>query len=100
MNAVFFIRHLQKHTYFRSIVTSYLTVIVVISCIVGVLILCLAVIMYRRKKILGGFYICTLPPYRDYIEILDRSKFIHEEAHKLPYMSEWEFPRGNILLRK
>ncbi|CAB3989347.1 vascular endothelial growth factor receptor 2-like, partial [Paramuricea clavata] len=79
--------------------TSYLTVVIVISCVVAVLVLCFVVIMYRRKKALGGFYICTLPPYRDYIKILDQSKFIHEQTHKLPYISEWEFPRGNIALQ-
>lgn len=84
----------------RKPTTSYLTVVIVISCVVAVLVLCFVVIMYRRKKALGGFYICTLPPYRDYIKILDQSKFIHEQTHKLPYISEWEFPRGNIALRK
>ena len=79
--------------------TFYVTAIVITSCITGVFILCFVVIMYRRKKALGGFYLCTLPPNKDYISILDESKFIHEQTHKLPYMSEWEFPRENVLFR-
>ena len=80
--------------------SAYLTVIIVISSIVAVLLLCFVVVMYRRKKTLGGFYICTLPPTRDYIKILDQNKFIHEQIKMLPYLSEWEFPREKIILRK
>ena len=80
--------------------SSYITMVIVISSIVAVLLLCFVVVMYRRKKTLGGFYIFTLPPYRDYIKILDQNKFIHEQINLLPYLSEWEFPRENVVLRK
>ncbi|XP_028407826.1 fibroblast growth factor receptor 1-like [Dendronephthya gigantea] len=82
----------------KSLSESYLIVIIVVSCIVALLILCFGAILYRRKKMLGGFYLCTMPHYRDYIQILDQGKFIHEQTNKLPYLSEWEFPRENILL--
>ena len=53
-------------------------------------------VLYKRKKIYGGFYLFSFPPMPDYIEMLDMKKDIREQIHKLPFIPEWEFPRDRI----
>ena len=53
-------------------------------------------VLYKRKKLYGGFYLFSHPPLPDYIEMLDVNKDIHEQIHKLPFIPEWEFPRERI----
>ena len=48
----------------------------------------------------GGFYIFTLPPMPDYIKKLDPGKPLLEQTHKLPYDTEWEFPRDRLQIGK
>ena len=57
-------------------------------------------VLYKRKKIYGGFYLFTFPPLPDYMEMLDRNKDIREQIHKLPFIPEWEFPRDRITFGK
>ncbi|CAB3981076.1 vascular endothelial growth factor receptor 2-like [Paramuricea clavata] len=53
-------------------------------------------VLYRRKKIYGGFYLFSYPPLPDYMGIIDRNGNIHEQLQKLPFIPEWEFPRERI----
>ena len=53
-------------------------------------------VLYRRKKIYGGFYLFSYPPLPDYIEMLDNNKELQEQVHKLPFIPEWEFPRERV----
>ena len=53
-------------------------------------------VLYRRKKIYGGFYLFSYPPLPDYIEIINRNGNIQEQIQQLPFIPEWEFPRERI----
>ena len=55
-------------------------------------------VLYRRKKLYGRFYIFTAPPMIDYITRLDKDKSLIEQSNKLPYIAEWEFPRERVQL--
>ena len=56
-------------------------------------------VLYKRKKLYGGFYLFSHPPLPDYIAMLDINKDIQEQIHKLPFIPEWEFPRDRITFR-
>ena len=60
----------------------------------------IVVILYRRKKLYGGFYVLTAPPPIDYIAKIDKTKSLMEQYNKLPYISDWEFPRERIQIGK
>ncbi|CAB4004164.1 vascular endothelial growth factor receptor 2-like [Paramuricea clavata] len=53
-------------------------------------------VLYRRKKIYGGFYLFSYPPLLDYMETIDRNGNIQEQLRRLPFIPEWEFPRERI----
>ena len=61
-----------------------------------VLLFATSFVLYKRKKIYGGFYLFSFPPLPDYIETLDKKKDIQEQVHKLPFVPEWEYPRDRI----
>jgi hypothetical protein len=56
-------------------------------------------VLYRRKKIYGGFYLFSYPPLPDYIEIINRNGNIQEQLQQLPFIAEWEFTRERINMR-
>jgi hypothetical protein len=53
-------------------------------------------VLYRRKKLYGGFYLFSYPPLLDYMEIIDRNGNIQKQLQQLPFIAEWEFPRERI----
>jgi hypothetical protein len=55
-----------------------------------------SLVLYKRKKLYGGFYLFSFPPLPDYIENLDSNKDIQEQVHILPFIPAWEFPRERI----
>ena len=59
-----------------------------------------SVVLYKRKKLYGGFYLFSYPPLPDYIMKLDMNANIRDQVHKLPFLPEWEFPRERISLSK
>lgn len=65
-----------------------------------VVVLVVIAVLYRRKKLYGGFYILTLPPMPDYLKKLDPQRPIQEQTHKLPLCADWEFPRNRLTLGK
>lgn len=75
---------------------KYAVVIGCVSFFVLAIVIIVAVVLYKRKKIYGGFYILTLPPLTDYIKKLDPHKPLTEQTNKLPYDAEWEFPRNRL----
>ena len=77
-----------------------ITLIAIISgSVIAILLLsCLVLALYRRKKIYGGFYIFKEPPSPDYFRNLDPSMALIEQTNKLPYDLAWEFPRKRIRL--
>ncbi len=77
-----------------------MAIIVSISIAMFVILLIFAVVLYRRKKLYGKFYIFTNPPLLDYIERIDEKKLLVEQTNKLPYLSEWEFPRERVFIGK
>ena len=70
--------------------------IVSVTIAMFVMLLIFVVVLYRRKKLYGKFYIFTHPPLLDYIEKINSEKLLVEQTNKLPYLSEWEFPRERI----
>ena len=79
-----------------AISNKYPIVIGCVSFFILAIVIVVAVILYKRKKAYGGFYILTLPPYPDYIKKLDPHTPITEQTNKLPYDAEWEFPRNRL----
>ena len=75
---------------------KYVVVIGCVSFAVLVIVIIVAMVLYKRKKAYGGFYILTLPPLTDYIKKLDPGKPLTEQTNKLPYDAEWEFPRNRL----
>ena len=73
-----------------------LTVAIVISVALLLLLLLIAAILYRRRELYGGFYICTAPPLVDMIPRLDASIPLMEQVNQLPYDKRWEFPREQL----
>ena len=57
-------------------------------------------VLYRRKKIYGGFYLFSYFPLPVYLAILDDNGNIQDQLEKLPFIPEWEFPRERITLGK
>ena len=57
-----------------------------------------SVVLLKRKKLYGGFYLFAYPPLPDYMKKLDMNANIHDQVHKLPFLPEWEFPRERISL--
>ena len=78
--------------------TSKVTLIVaiVVSVALFLMLLLIAAILYRRRQLYGGFYICTTPPLPDMIPRLDSSIALIEQVNKLPYDKRWEFPREQL----
>lgn len=78
--------------------SSKITFIVAISVSVAlfILLLIIAAILYRRRQLYDGFYICTSPPLPDLIARLDSSIPLIEQVNKLPYDKRWEFPREQL----
>ncbi|XP_028407243.1 fibroblast growth factor receptor 2-like [Dendronephthya gigantea] len=71
--------------------------IVVPSGIITITVLiAISFVLYKRKKIYGGFYLFSYPPIPDYIKNLDENGNIQEQLQKLPFIPEWEFPREKI----
>ena len=56
------------------------------------------VVLYKRKKLYGDFYLFSYPPLPDYMERLDMSENFRDQVQKLPFLPEWEFPRDRITL--
>jgi hypothetical protein len=65
-----------------------------------IMLLVFAFVLYKRKKLYGKFYIFTNPPLLDYIEKIDGKRLLVEQTNKLPYLSEWEFPRERVFIGK
>ena len=61
-----------------------------------ILLIAFSIVLYKRKKIYGGLYLFSYPPQPDYMEILDLNGNIKEQAQKLPFIPEWEFPKERI----
>ena len=74
------------------------SMIVMITCVgfVVTVFFLLCLILYKRKKKYGGFYLLTLPPSPDYIMKLDPERSLLEQTNKLPYDAQWEFPRERV----
>ncbi|CAB4006801.1 vascular endothelial growth factor receptor 2-like [Paramuricea clavata] len=79
---------------------KYPIVIGCVSFFIVAFVIIVAVILYKRKKAYGGFYILTLPPLTDYIKKLDPHTPLTEQTNKLPYDAEWEFPRSKLRLSR
>ena len=75
---------------------TYQIVVGCVSCFIVAIVILVAVVLYKRKKAYGGFYILTLPPLPDYIKKLDPHTPLTEQTNKLPYDAEWEFPRTRL----
>ena len=77
-----------------------LAAMIVISVALIMILIVLVCVLYRRKQLYGGFYICATPPKPDYIMKLDPHKSLIEQVHKLPYDEYWEVPRELLHMRK
>lgn len=71
----------------------HLIVAICVSVVLFIILLLIAVTLYRRRQLYDGFYICTSPPLPDFIARLDPSIPLIEQVNKLPYDKQWEFPR-------
>ena len=78
----------------------FVAVIVCTTMVMFLILVTFSVILYKRKKRYGKFYILTNPPLIDYIEKIDGNKLLVEQTNKLPYLSEWEFPRKRVFIGK
>lgn len=65
-----------------------------------VILLITSYVLFKRKKLYGGFYLLSYPPMPDYIEKIDINRNMHEQMQKLPFIHEWEFPRERITFSK
>ncbi|XP_046854041.1 vascular endothelial growth factor receptor 1-like [Xenia sp. Carnegie-2017] len=70
--------------------------VILIGILTLVILLITSYVLYKRKKIYGGFYLLSYPPLPDYIEKIDMNGDIHEQIQSLPFIPEWEFPRERI----
>jgi len=75
-------------------------VAILVSVALFILLLIIAAILYRRRQLYDGFYICTSPPLPDLIARLDSSIPLIEQVNKLPYDKRWEFPREQLQFGK
>ena len=76
-----------------TLARGQLVALVITSIAFFIILIVLVNVLYRRKQLYGGFYICTTPPMPDYIMKLDPNKSLIEQVHKLPYDEFWEVPR-------
>ncbi len=79
---------------------NLLFVVVPIGVITMLILVATCFVLYKRKKIYGGFYLFSYPPLPDYMEVLDINGNIQEQIQKLPFVPEWEFPREKISFSK
>ena len=79
---------------------NLLSIIVPIALISIIILVAASFVLYRRKKLYGGFYLFSYPPLPDYMAILDKNGNIQDQLQKLPFIPEWEFPRERITLGK
>ena len=79
---------------------NLLSIIVPIALISIIILVAASFVLYRRKKLYGGFYLFSYPPLPDYMAILDKNGNIQDQLQKLPFIPEWEFPRERIMLGK
>ena len=77
-------------------VKTMLFVVVPIGVLTITVVAVMCFVLYKRKKLYGGFYIFSYPPLPDYMERLDMNGNIQEQLQKLPFLPEWEFPRERI----
>ena len=54
------------------------------------------IILWKRKKLYGGFYLFSYPPVPDYMKNWDVDGNVWDQVQKLPFLPEWEFPRERI----
>ena len=80
--------------------TVGIPIIISVGSITAICLAIVSFVLWKRKAIYGGFYIFSYPALPDYMERLDATKDIQEQLKKLPYISEWEFPRERIALGK
>ena len=83
-----------------TLVKTFLFVVVPIGIITMIILVATCFVLYRRKKIYGGFYLFSYPPLPDYMETLDVNGNMQEQLQKLPFVPEWEFPRERISFSK
>ena len=81
----------------KAALTFILIPVLTISMI---LLITTSFVLYRRKKIYGGLYLFSYPPFPDFMESLDVNGNIQEQLQKLPFIPEWEFPRERISFSK
>ena len=81
-------------------VKTLLSVVVPTGIITLIISVATCFVLYKRKKIYGGFYLFSYPPLPDYMETLDVNGNIQEQLQKLPFIAEWEFPRERISFSK
>lgn len=79
---------------------TMLSILVPIGIITLFIVTAICFILYKRKKIYGGFYLFSYPPVPDYMENLDIHANMQEQLQKLPFIQEWEFPRERINFSK
>ena len=77
-------------------VKTMLFVVVPIGVLTITVVAVTCFVLFKRKKLYGGFYIFSYPPLPDYMESLDINGNIQEQLQKLPFLPEWEFPRERI----
>ena len=80
-----------------AVTSSLLIPIVVPVGILSMIILTFSfMVLYKRKKLYGGFYLFSYPPLLDITEMIDENENFHEVIERLPFILEWEFPRERI----
>lgn len=77
-----------------------LSVVLPIAIITLFILVAICFVLYKRKKIYGGFYLFSYPPLPDYMERLDVNGNIQEQLKRIPFIPEWEFPRERICFSK
>ena len=83
-------RNYDKHT--------KLYVVLATSFMLTLFIICAVFLLFRRKKIYGGFYIFSQPPNPDHLSRIDPTQALIEQTNGMPYDPVWEFPRKRIRL--
>ena len=75
-------------------------VVIPIGIITVIILVITCFVLYKRKKMYGGFYLFSYPPLPDYLARLDMNENIQEQLQKLPFIPEWEFPRDKLNFSK
>ena len=75
-------------------------VVIPIGIITVIILVITCFVLYKRKKMYGGFYLFSYPPLPDYMARLDMNENIQEQLQKLPFIPEWEFPRDKLNFSK